>query len=76
MVRVVSAVFWGVRGPLVGDDPRSGEGELLKVVQGIEIRTASLDWKKRMMYTLDTHIKSMVRRFTTEIVWDNWTGNW
>ena len=47
MVRVVSAVFWGVRGPLVGDDPRSGEGELLKVVQGIEIRTASLDWKKK-----------------------------
>jgi hypothetical protein len=36
----------GVRGPLVGDDPRSGEGELLKVVQGIEIRTASVDWKR------------------------------
>ena len=36
----------GVRGHLVGDDPRSGEGELLKVVQGIEIRTASVDWKR------------------------------
>ena len=36
----------GVGSPQVGVDPRPGEGKLLKVVRGIEIRAASIDWTK------------------------------
>ena len=36
----------GVGSHQVGVDPRPGEGKLLKVVRGIEIRAASIDWTK------------------------------
>jgi len=36
----------GVGSPQVGVDPRPGEGKLLKVVRGIEIRAAIIDWTK------------------------------
>eukprot|EP00435_Cladocopium_sp_Y103_P035125 s1263_g9.t1 len=35
----------GVSDPLIGVFPRSEEGELLKVVQGVEIREATMEWK-------------------------------
>eukprot|EP00435_Cladocopium_sp_Y103_P011463 s1363_g3.t1 len=36
----------GVDSSLTGVDPRSGEGRLLKVINGIEVRAAEVEWRK------------------------------
>ena len=76
MVRVVSAAFWGFAAIWLWMILDQGKASSWRLCKGSKSGRPAWIGKERMVCTLDAHAKSMARRFTTEILWDNWIGSW